>query len=616
MNILTITIPLFSSFAIFFLGRYLGQKGAVMISIISIGVSMIIGIKSFYKNMLNNEESILYLYNWINIGNLNIPLAIIEDKYTSPMVFLITTITFIVITYSSWYMKEDPHKNRFLTLLLMFAVTMLILVSSSNLFFLFVGWEGVGVLSFLLINFWYYSNNSNKSALKAILYNKIGDIGIIIGMSIILLTFGNLNISTLSFISCNPDSLFTILLFSLLLGAIAKSAQIFLHPWLGDAMAGPTPVSALLHAATMVTAGVFLLFRLEGLIGESELIKRIIIFIGLFTIIFGGLSSINQNDIKKLIAYSTCSQLGYMFLTNGLLLPELGLFHLITHGFFKALLFLTAGIIIHNFHHEQDLRKFGGFIFSFPISYLFFLIGSLSILSFPFLSGFFSKEAILESSLAPQFPSFIYLLMVIGAIFTSIYSFKLIFFTFFSKPNHSLLLSPSVHELPSSLTLLLSLLLLGSIFLGFFLKDFFFFNNLDTEFLPNYIKLIPLILSIMGIGIAFIVLNPWKYYFLLTIFNRRFFFDSIFNSILALPLLSSAYLFSFKLIDRGLLEYFGPVGLFRILYTLPLYHSKYLPQSQFSHEHIYQVSEKKGLNNLFLYLFLTFFSLLSLLFLS
>ena len=365
MTLTIISIPLFSSLAIFLLGRYIGQKGTVIISITSILISMLLGIKMLIRYLRYNEEYKIEIYNWIETGMMKISLNILIDKYSTLMIFLITTITFIVITYSTWYMKEDPHKNRFLSILLMFAVTMLILVSSSNFFLMFIGWEGVGIMSYLLINFWYFSINSNKSAIKAILYNKIGDIGLLIGMSIMLLILSNTTINNLVYLAMetsNFDSLIIMILFFFILASIAKSAQIFLHPWLGDAMAGPTPVSALLHAATMVTAGVFLLFRLESIIYLSNEIRLFIILVGLFTIIFGGLSSINQNDIKKIIAFSTCSQLGYMFLTNGLLIPSVGLFHLLTHGFFKAMLFLTAGIIIHSFRNEQDIRKFGSLV--------------------------------------------------------------------------------------------------------------------------------------------------------------------------------------------------------------------------------------------------------------
>ena len=614
-----ITIPFFSSLAIFLFGRYIGQKGAVYISIISIMMSMILGVRQLIRYLKYNEEITLNIYDWINTGMLKISLNIIVDKKTILMIFLITTITFIVITYSTWYMKEDAHKNRFLSILLIFAVTMLILVTSSNFFLMFVGWEGVGIMSYLLINFWYFSINSNKSAIKAILYNKLGDIGFLMGMSMMILLLSNTTINNLIYlpqyleeIKIEKENIIIIILLLFTLASIAKSAQIFLHPWLGDAMAGPTPVSALLHAATMVTAGVFLLFRLESIIYISPEIRILIIIVGLITIIFGGLSSINQNDIKKIIAFSTCSQLGYMFLTNGLLLPSIGLFHLLTHGFFKAMLFLTAGIIIHNFKNEQDIRKFGSFVLSFPFSFFLFLVGSLSILSFPFLSGFYSKEAIIESSLSPQYPIYIYILMVLGGMLTSIYSFKLLYYTFYAKPNslnYSLFYNNNNKHSEFPLTLLniliFSILVLGSIFFGYFSKELLGTILLvsDNEFFPFYIKLIPLFFSFLGIFLAFIILNPWKNRYILTIMNRRFFFDSLINYFFALKFLNFGYLYSFKLLDRGFFEYFGPIGLLRILYSIPLYYSKN------GGENLYK-SEIENQSNLFIYMFFTFFSLI------
>lgn len=620
MTLLIITVPLFSSIAIFTLGRYLGQKGSVYLSIFSIMTSMLLGWKLLIRYLEGNEEIIIKIYNWINNGMIDISINMVLDKYSIFMVMLITTITFVVITYSTWYMNEDPHKNRFLGILLMFAVTMLILVTSSNFFVMFVGWEGVGIMSYLLINFWYNSINSNKSAIKAVLYNKIGDIGFLLGISLMILVLSNTNINRLTYLPdmVNNEDILIFLIIFFLFAAIAKSAQVFLHPWLGDAMAGPTPVSALLHAATMVTAGVFLLFRLESLIYVSPIMRNVIIFIGLITIIFGGISSINQNDIKKIIAYSTCSQLGYMFLTNGLLLPSLGLFHLLTHGFFKALLFLTAGILIHNFHHEQDIRKFGSFIFSYPISFFFFLLGSLAILSFPFLSGFYSKEAIIESSLAPQYPIYIYILMVIGAIFTSIYSIKLLYYTFLTRsnsPNYTIFYNnkKSYLEIPSYLLFVITILVLGTMWTGYLFKEIFLsvILNTDNEYYPYYIKLIPLVFSILGIILGFIIIDPWKFRYLLTIFNKRFFFDSLINYLFALTSLNFGYKYSFKYLDRGFLEYFGPIGLIRLLYSIPLYYSTYGENRP--HNHIYK-SEINSQSNLFIYLFITFASLTLLLF--
>lgn len=613
MILCIITIPFFSSLAILLFGRYIGEKGGEIISKISIMISMIIGIIILSRNIKNNEEIIIRIFEWINIGMMKIGVNMIIDKYTILMIFLITTITFVVITYSTWYMKDDPHKNRFLSIILMFAVTMLLFVSSSNLLIMFIGWEGVGIMSFLLINFWYYSLNSNKSAIKAILYNKLGDIGLLIAISLIIIISYNSSLTNIIFIGENINNkekeiILFLILIVFIIAAMAKSAQFFFHPWLGDAMAGPTPVSALLHAATMVTAGVYLLIRIEGLIKISETIRIIIIIIGLFTIIIGGLSSINQYDIKKIIAYSTCSQLGYMFLTNGLLIPSIGFFHLLTHGFFKAMLFITAGIIIHNNKNEQDIRKYGSFVLRYPLSFFLFLLGSFSILSFPFLSGFYSKEAIIFSSLAPQYPIYIYIIMIIGGLITSIYSYKLIYYTYYSKPNslnYSIFYNNnfnnnfnnfSHNEFPLSFfnILIMSILIIGSIFFGYLSKEYLTTILLvsDNEFFPLYLQLLPLFFSFIGIILGFIRINPWKNKYILTIMNHRFFFDNIFNYFFSSFFLNFGYIFSFKLLDRGLFEFLGPIGLLRIIYTIPKKIKK----------------EKEDLSILISYLFFTFFT--------
>ena len=606
MTLLIISIPFFSSLSVLLFGRYLGQKGVVLISKNSMIITILISINLLYNNIKYNEILKINIYEWINTGVLKIPFNLILDKKGVWMIFLISSVAGVVIWYSTWYMYKDPHKNRFLGYLLMFAVTMLILVTSNNLFIMFVGWEGVGIMSYLLINFWYTSINSNKSALKAILYNKIGDIGFIIGISMLLYNISSTNIWVLY----NMDKIneINIILIFFVIAAIAKSAQIFLHCWLGDAMAGPTPVSALLHAATMVTAGVFLLFRLESILFLSPQVRNIIIIIGVVTILFGGISSINQNDIKKIIAFSTCSQLGYMFLTNGLLLPsaELGFFHLLTHGFFKALLFLTAGIIIHNRNNIQDIRKYGSV--STPYSYLFILIGSLSIISFPFLSGFYSKESIIESSLSNNYPIYIYILMVLGAFFTCIYSFKLIYFTFFIHPLGKSQLYPFQLEIPKSYTPLLILLSLGSIFFGYYFKELFIITPATlNEFIPYQIKLIPLIVSCFATISIFINITPFYYNMnlFLSPLNKRFFFDSIINYFIGLKILKWGYLYTLKFLDRGVFEFFGPLGFFRSFYSLPL--SFKIKMDPFSKDiGLKSNSQREWESNLLIYLLYTY----------
>lgn len=639
MNILLISTPLISGFTILSIGRYLGKKGSVFISIISILISQLISFNILIDYLRNNTISRYNLGKWFEIGVYNTNIEFIFDKHSIIMINLISIIALIVIIYSVWYMENDAHITRFLSKLLIFSVTMFILVTSNNFILLFAGWETVGVMSYLLINFWYNSLNSNKSAFKAILYNKIGDIGFILGITLLINLYSNSNIKNLLIIDNNlPQSFIDLLLFFFIIAAIAKSAQIFLHCWLGDAMAGPTPVSALLHAATMVTAGVFLLVRLSSnyFLEISPINQNLIIIIGALTILFGGLSSLGQYDIKKLIAFSTCSQIGYMFINNGFNnqyssvyytifnstgLADSSLFHLFTHGFFKALLFLSAGILIHNFNNDQDIRKYGSFIFKFPITYMFFVIGSLSIISFPFLSGFYSKENIINNSLLPFNNFYISVFLIFGALLTNLYSFKLLFSSFFAynnSPKH--LFFSNYSEIPYKYIPAFFVLLIGSIFIGYISLDFFIGPGitpfgLDHELYPghNIIKLIPILIIFVVILINIYILNNSSYIYyifnsfnrmfisFITFFNRRGFFDPIFNYLLAYPTLLMSY-YTFKNVDRGYLEYLGPIGLFRSFFQ---FYDKYNLNNQ----------NINNINYLFLYFFISIFVVISSLFL-
>lgn len=583
MKLLLITIPSISAFTILILGRYLGKKGGEIISKSSIIISMVISFISvidFFQGKIITIE----IKEWFNIGGLVGKLEIIYDKESIIMVNLISIITLVVIFYSYWYLQGDAHLNRFISLLLIFSVTMYILVLSKNLIFTFFGWEGVGIISFLLINFWSNSIQNSKSALKAIIFNKIGDIFYLLALIILGIYTYNYDYNLINLISNEVNSnILSIISFSLIFAAMAKSAQIFLHAWLGDAMAGPTPVSALLHAATMVTAGIYIILKTKILILNSNpIIEIFIILIGSLTILFAGITSLNQYDIKKVIAYSTCSQIGYMFFSLGLFKPyDSSLFHLLTHGFFKALLFLGAGLLIHSFLYEQDLRKYGLFIFKSPLFYIFFLIGSLAIMAIPPFSGFYSKDLILLHSL--QYPYYFYIILVLGSIFSSLYSFKILFYSFFNSYYSNTFIN-SFHSLNSYKFLYpFSFLLFGSIFLGFLATSIFAspeILNLSLEAILNtkYIifKLLPIFIPIIAIFILYIE----KYYFSNFIFNniltllfpigsRKFFFDNIYNYLFVNNLFISSYHFSYKFIDRGVLEFFGPISLFRLFFFFP-----------------------------------------------
>lgn len=578
-------------------GRNIGDKGGKIISIGSILISTILSILSL-KEYLKGQIITLKIKEWFNVGILKSEIELIYDKESIIMINLISIITIIVIIYSYWYLEKDAHLNRFVGKLLIFAVAMYILVSAKNYLVSFLGWEGVGIVSFLLINFWATAIQNSKSALKAIIFNKIGDVFYLLAMMILSIRNNTYDYHNINYLNIEANKYleeYTISIISIciIIAAMAKSAQIILHCWLGDAMAGPTPVSALLHAATMVTAGIYIIIRSKWMILESlENIQEIILIIGSLTILFAGISSLSQYDIKKVIAYSTCAQIGFMFFALSLLKPFDGsLYHLITHGFFKALLFLSSGLIIHNFLLEQDLRKYGNLIFKAPLFYLFFLIGTLAIIAFPSFSGYFSKDLILLHSL--NLSKFFIILLIIGSLLSSLYSFKLLYYTFFnlSSTTHTFLFN--FHSLHSYYFLLpFFFLLLGSIILGFLTTSFFSSPetlNLSLEStLSSNIIHTPIGVSLSGFKLIILLLPVFAFIILVlyyTFFNnyffssfkllilpltiRRFLFDTFYNYFLLRPIFFLSYHISFKSLDRGFLEYLGPLTLFRLFFYFP-----------------------------------------------
>jgi NADH-ubiquinone oxidoreductase chain 5 len=500
-----------------------------------------------------------------------------------------------------WYMKEDPHIIRFILYMNVFKNMMILLVLSNNILIMLVGWEGVGLISYLLINFWYTRIAANKAAFKAIIFNKVGDIFFI--FSIILLIIYYYLFDTFDNSLIINSYINSLIIIGFIIATIAKSAQIGLHNWLGDAMEGPTPVSALLHAATMVTAGIFLIYRVLPLFILNIYIYEILAIIGILTILIGGTLSLFQNDIKKIIAFSTCSQLGYMLYSNSIGIFNSSYLHLIIHGYFKALLFLTAGLLIHSFNNHQDIRKFGGFIFFTPISYIYFLIGTLSIISWPFFSGFYSKDFILESSFFSN--SFIYLLSIIGVFITISYSFRLYTLIFMFKPKLK------ITQIKEPKFYLFIILFFGSLFLGFFLKDFFSihsfnisflpFFSLDVEFIPLLIKLLPIFITLIGIIFGILLeylINIIKisyiinYLFYIYNFNnKKLFIDAIYTYYLYNKTFINSYKIFIKIIDKGLFEIFCTLGIFRF----SLSHLSYSPYNNYSYYNI--------VNNSYLFIF-------------
>jgi NADH-ubiquinone oxidoreductase chain 5 len=570
------------------------------------------------KISLNGGTFYTILETWISTDFLTVSWSFFFDSLVAIMLMIVTFISTLVHLYSTEYMENDPHLARFMSYLSLFTFFMLILVTAGNFLQMFVGWEGVGVSSYLLINFWFTRIQANKAAIKAMLINRIGDFFILLAMFLICSVFKSLDydlVFTLvpflsdyttsisipaDYVNSFDFNILDLICFFLFFGAMGKSAQLGLHTWLPDAMEGPTPVSALIHAATMVTAGVFLITRCSFLFEYSPLCLNLIMYIGSCTAFFASTTGIVQNDMKKIIAYSTCSQLGYMIFACGLSSYEVGIFHLSNHAFFKALLFLSAGVVIHAINDEQDIRRMGGLKRVLPLAYSSVFIGSLALIGFPFLSGFYSKDTILEVALSKHTIGsyFCFFLGSTGALFTSFYSCRLIFFVFLAEPKGNRISLTRANEGSWRLKSPLFLLAIFSILIGFISKELFIgfgadfwnyaifvlpknYSLLDVEYLDAD-KLTPLILTLTGIiWAAFryfkIVVSVLKksdcyfvfehekysshfkkmYYFL----NKKWYFDRIYNQSIGQRILFYGYYLSYKDLDRGILENFGPSGL-------------------------------------------------------
>ena len=490
-------------------------------------------------------------------------------------------------------MSHDPHNQRFFSYLSLFTFMMIILITANNFIVMFVGWEGVGICSYLLICFWFTRIAANQSSLSAFLTNRVGDWFLTIGMFVILWSIGNADYCTLfSLAPFINENVITIIGICITIGAMAKSSQVGLHVWLPQAMEGPTPVSALIHAATMVTAGVYLLMRVSPVIEFSTTVLVLCLWIGTVTTIFSSVIGLFQQDIKKIIAYSTMSQLGLMVISIGLSSYNIALFHLMNHAFYKALLFLGAGSVIHAVADIQDLRKYGGLIIYLPLTYSVMLIASLSLIAFPFMAGYYSKDFILESSYGQFFLSSmtVYTIATIGAMFTSLYSVKVLFLTFLVSPNGPLINYKLAHEGNIYMNLPLMFLAIFSIFFGYLFKDIylglgsdFFADNalfihplheimINTEFaVPSLFKLLPLILSVFS-SILFILVLEFlpkmlifqKYtrvgYSIYSFISLRFYIELIFNKYITDLILKLGGQIV-KIIDKGFTETFGPYGL-------------------------------------------------------
>ena len=564
--------------------------------------AFLISLFVFYEVALLNCCVYLKLTPWINSEMLNVDWGFLFDSLTVVMCCVVTFVSSIVHLYSTEYMAHDPHLPRFMSYLSLFTFFMLILVTADNFIQMFVGWEGVGLCSYLLINFWFTRIQANKAAIKAMILNRIGDFGLVIGILIIFVEYKAVDYATVfaitpifthkvyNFLSLDLD-LITIICFFLFIGAVGKSAQLGLHTWLPDAMEGPTPVSALIHAATMVTAGVFLIARTSPLFEYTLNMLSLVTVVGACTAFFAATVGLLQNDLKRVIAYSTCSQLGYMVFACGLSNYSVGVFHLVNHAFFKALLFLGAGSIIHAVADEQDMRKMGGLKKLVPFTYSMMVIGSLALIGFPFLTGFYSKDVILEVAYGKYTLEghFSYILGTLGAFLTAFYSTRLIYLTFLSSPNGYRAVICSAYDSSYQITTSLLLLVIPSVLIGFYAKDMIIgfgsdfwgnaiftnpenMNRVDSEFIIHIFKILPVILSLLGVTSSFLLYLfsskllvqlkmstiGKKFY---NFFNKKWFFDKVYNEYIGQFFFTISYTVTYKIIDRGIIEIFGPMGL-------------------------------------------------------
>src|ERR1700729_1106140 len=509
-----------------------GSRAAELITSTLLVITCVLSWYAFFDVGFGGHDVRVPMFSFITSGDLKADWALRIDSLTAVMLVVVTTISSLVHIYSIGYMEDDPYRPRFFAYLSFFTFAMLMLVTADNLVQMFFGWEGVGLASYLLIGFWYYKPEANAAAIKAFVVNRVGDFGFSLGIFAVFLLTGAVDFDTIfaqapglvgksfHFLSWDVDALTTVCLL-LFVGAMGKSAQFLLHTWLPDAMEGPTPVSALIHAATMVTAGVFMVARLSPLFELAPNAQAFVMLVGATTAFFAATVGLVQNDIKRIVAYSTCSQLGYMFVAMGAGAYSVGIFHLFTHAFFKALLFLGSGSVIYAMHHEQDIRMMGGLWRKIPYTYAVMCVGTLALTGFPLFAGYFSKDAIIEAAYAAHnpFSTYAYILTVVAAGLTSFYSWRLIFKTFFGEP-HDQEHYEAAHEAPLTMLIPIGILAAGSILAGFPFKELFAGNGVeeffresvkmhphvleDMEAIPEWIKFLPTVLMAIGAYVSYV----------------------------------------------------------------------------------------------------------------
>jgi NADH-quinone oxidoreductase subunit L len=601
MLYLILFLPLLGSFISAFFYKKIGDRTCQIITSAFVVTGAILSSIILLETIKTGKVYEYPILNWITSGSLKLHWSIYVDSLTAVMLVVVNSVSALVHIYSIGYMSHDPHKPRFMSYLSLFTFMMLSLITADNFLQLFFGWEGVGLASYLLIGFWFKKESANNASMKAFIVNRVGDLGLLIAMFLIFKTFGTLTFSEVFSQAADQSknsikifggeyNLITTICVFLFIGAMGKSAQILLHTWLPDAMEGPTPVSALIHAATMVTAGVFLVARCSPLFEYSQYALNLVAFVGATTAIFAASIAIVQTDIKRIIAYSTCSQLGYMFFAAGMGAYNVAIFHLFTHAFFKALLFLGAGSVIHAFHDEQNIEKMGGVWKKIPLTYALMLIGTLALTGFPLLAGFYSKDAIIESAYFSKslFAGYAFIIGLTTAFITSIYSWRLIFKTFHGKYNNTMSFE-KVHESGPVMLIPLLLLAVGAIFSGyvfhgifigentqFWGKAIFFLKQTAHEHPPLWLLILIPTLVISAIPLSFILFlkrkdivegfinnhNPF-YNFLV----KKWYFDELYNLIFVKSFRGIGT-FLWQRGDVKTIDAYGPDGVAKVIKNL------------------------------------------------
>ncbi len=596
-------LPLIAAIIVGLRSRTISVAAAQFLTCAGVTTSAILSAIIFYRVIVGEQSYNIELLPWLNSGDLSIKWALRVDSLTAVMLVVVNSVSALVHIYSIGYMSHDAHRPRFMAYLSLFTFFMLMLVTSDNFLQLFLGWEGVGLCSYLLIGFWYHKESANAAAMKAFIVNRVGDFGFALGIFAIFFIFDSIQFDEvfnmagvfsdryIDFLGFKIHAL-TLICILLFIGAMGKSAQFGLHTWLPDAMEGPTPVSALIHAATMVTAGVFMVARCSPLFELSETALALVTVVGAITCLFAATIAITQNDIKRVIAYSTCSQLGYMFFACGVSAYAAGVFHLMTHGFFKALLFLGAGSVIHAMSNEQDMRNMGGIWRKIPFTYAMMIIGTLAITGVPLLSGYYSKDMILESAWAAghngnTYGEFAFWMGIAAATLTAFYSWRLIFLTFHGRCRASGEVQSHIHESPKVITIPLFILAIGTVFAGFTASHYFGIVDSDLAFwnnsivmrgeenvleaahhVPQWVKLAPLGVGLFGLFAAWLLymVSPKApariadafsslYKFLL----NKWYIDELYDWLFVRPAKALGNFF-WKFFDVGVIDRFGPNG--------------------------------------------------------